>query len=183
MPPAVSTTVPPRYGAVAQALHWALAVIILTLAGLGIWLESMPRGPFKGWLLDLHSAFGVLALVLIMARIAWRLTHPAPPLPADTPAMVRLASRISHGTLYMLMAAIPVAGIATMLLRGRGINFGVFEVPPLMAADRGMAKSVEGIHTTMAWILLALVVAHVAAALWHHFVRRDAVLRRMLPAR
>ncbi len=183
MPQVVSAAVTQRYGSVAQALHWALAIMILCLAGLGIWLEPMPRGPFKVWLLDLHNAFGVLALLLIVARIAWRLAHPAPPLPSDTPAAVRFASHVSHGTLYGLMAAIPVAGIATMLLRGRGINFGFLEMPALMAADRAMAKSMEGIHTTMAWILLALVALHVVAALWHHFVRRDMVLRRMLPVR
>lgn len=173
-----------RYGAVAQSLHWIIAILIFVMFGLGWTMTDLPLGPDKIKTYNLHKSIGVLILALVAIRLAWRLYTPAPPLPAGMAGWERAAARASHGLLYLLLFAQPLIGIA----HSGAANFPVvvfdsLTLPALVGPDEGLKKLLEGAHHWVGRVILALVLLHVAAALRHHFFVKDDVLRRMLPGR
>lgn len=171
----------PRYTAVARLLHWTTAVLVLATIPVGFVLLSLPPGRVQDTLFDLHRSVGVLLFVLVVVRLAWRLGHPPPPLPDDLPAWQRVASASVHGLLYVLLLVQPVIGWWGTSAFGAPIRvFWLFELPPLVAKDERLAGQVLGWHGMVGIALAAAIAIHVAAALFHHFVRRDEVLRRML---
>jgi cytochrome b561 len=172
---------PGRYDRVARTLHWLIAVLIVAVAAGAIVAGEMPRGPARTLVLDLHRAAGVATLALVMARVAWRLAHRPPPLPSATGRAIVLASRASHATLYVLMAAVPSAGLFYWFSRGRSVKFWLFDLPSPVASQ-GWADNIQMVHKALAWLLLSCAAIHAAAALWHYAVRRDGVMERMLPS-
>ena len=121
----------------------------------------------------------------MLIRIVWRLTHPAPVPPAGTPRWERWAATLSHLALYAAMIAIPLLGIVFTLARGRPIDFGLFQIvyPLNHIIDAATMKAMRTTHEWLGQAILGLAFIHAAAALWHHYVRRDDVLTRMLPRR
>jgi cytochrome b561 len=172
------------WGAPAKLFHWTMAVLIFVQLGLGWAAASWRLSPLKLNLFVWHKSLGILILMLVALRILWRLGNPAPGLPSDTPPWERRAARLSHGLLYALMVAMPVTGwIANS---AANVPFSVFWLVPLPAIV-GPSKAVEDLatltHFTL-FVLLALVlVAHIGAALRHHYVKRNNVLARMLPGK
>ena len=182
------------YTGVAKFLHWLIALLVISLAGLGL---TMTRGGFgleaKLKLYQVHKSLGLTVLALMVVRILWRLRHAPPALPDTITPFERLAARWTHVLLYALLLVIPVSG--WLLVSGSVIAvptryFWLFAVPhfePLaslsLEARRGWAPLLKEVHFVMALILLALVGLHAAAALRHHFALKDDVLTRMLPAR
>ena len=122
-----------------------------------------------------------MLLLLIFVRIAWRTTHPAPPL--DGAAWQRAAARVAHVVLYVLLVALPITGYLAWSARGNGTAFFGWEIPAAIAKDRATARALNNVHEVLADALLVVVALHAAAALWHHVVVRDDTLRRMLPQR
>jgi cytochrome b561 len=178
-----------RYTGVAIALHWLMALGVLALVVIGLTmthggLASMEK--FK--LYQLHKSIGVTVLLLLALRLAWRLTHRPPPLPA-MPPLERFAAEGAHLALYLLLLALPLTGWA--LVSASPFNlptvlYGTIPWPhiPWFAelADKASAeKSLKFVHSRLAWAMIGLVALHAAAALRHHFVLRDKVLTRMLP--
>jgi cytochrome b561 len=134
-------------------------------------------------LINLHFSVGVLMLILVVLRLAWRLMHPTPALDG-MPAWQRWGARIVHGLLYLLLLVIPVLGWASASGRGYVVSlFGVIPMPDMiLAAKSPRAGPIGDIHNLLStYALLGLVGLHVLMALYHHFVQRDATLRRMLP--
>lgn len=173
-----------RYGAFAQALHWLVAALVLALFAIGWFMEGLPLGPEKIEVFNLHKSIGVTVLVLMLLRLAWRLISPPPPLPAAMSGLERRAAKLSHLALYLLLFAQPVIG----LLHSSAANFpvvvfGALTLPPLVGPDETLKQQLEGLHGLLAWVILALITLHVAAALRHHLLLKDSVLRRMLPGR
>jgi superoxide oxidase len=121
--------------------------------------------------------------VLVVARFGWRRRHAPPPLPADTGNLVRRLSGLVHGSLYTLLFVIPIIGIVTFIWHGRAFDFGLFRLDFGVRSNRAIFHPTEDIHGYLAYALFTLVGIHVLAALWHQFVRRDGVLRRMWPSR
>jgi len=172
-----------RYGAVAQALHWLAAVLLAGSFTLGLTMVGLDLGPRKLALYSWHKWCGVTVLALTALRLGWRLRHPPPPLPPAMPRWQRAAARLSHGGLYALLFAVPVAGWAMSSALGvPTVWLGLLPLPDLVAPDRGLGERLAALHGGLALALLALIGLHVAAALHHGLVARDGVLERMLPA-
>lgn len=169
-----------RYDGVAMALHWAIALLIIGLLALGWYMGDLPKGPARDWLFNLHTSFGTLTLLLVGVRILWRAGHRPPALAGIVPAWQHLASRVTHGLLYLMMAVMPLSGFIASNF-GKGIIFFGMPLPRLGWPDRGISHFFNEIHETSAILLVSLIGLHVLAALWHHFVQKDRVLRRMLP--
>ncbi len=170
-----------EYGGVARGLHWVVAALIIVLFGVGIWMHELPRGEFKGAVYGMHKAFGMLVVLLVAARLAWRLGNVQPRQP-DGPAWQHFAAHAAHWALYALMIAVPVMGWLMSDSGGHPTSFfGLFTFPTVIGKDEGLHEALEEVHEVLAFALIGLVVAHAAAAVWHHVVRRDDVLTRMLP--
>jgi cytochrome b561 len=171
-----------RYDDVAIALHWSIAVLILAAFVLGLTVDVFPKS-WTGALVNVHALMGLGVLVLSILRLSWRSSHPPPELPASMTPNERLGAKLVHGGLYVLMIAIPIIGIPTLLWRGRGLNFGFFEIASPFARSPEIYRPLTQVHEIAAYALIALVVGHMLAAIYHQFNRRDAILLRMLPLR
>lgn len=126
---------------------------------------------------------GTIIFALVLARIVWRLWHAVPDTPAGSSSWERRASSVSHAALYSMMIAIPLLGIVFTFARGRPIDFGLFQLayPLDRLVGRGTMKLLKRLHEALVQAVLGLAFVHARAALWHHYVRRDDVLTRMLP--
>jgi cytochrome b561 len=170
-----------RFGFVSIANHWLVALLIIGMLSLGLYLADLPKGPWKGQLFTIHKSFGILVLMLGAARIGWRLGNMLPG-PVDTSRpLLRKIARLLHVLLMAMMLALPLSGWAMSSAGEHPVSFfGLFTLPPLLAADKDLARVLGDVHEALAWTLMALLVLHVGAALQHHFIARDATLRRML---
>jgi cytochrome b561 len=167
-----------------KTLHWLTAALIIVAFAIGLTLDDIAREPGRSWWTAQHELSGVLVLALIAARLVWRVTRGSAEQPAELPAWQQHAARLAHWGLYVLMAASAGIGVCLSLARGRAVGLpGPFDLPASIAPDPALGRALEGLHSVVSTALLALAAAHIAAALYHHFVRHDAVLRRMLPRR
>jgi cytochrome b561 len=184
-PTAAAPTEAVRYTGVAQALHWIMAVLILFSAGLGLLLDDWPKTSAlsKLFMVNIHAQVGLVVLYLLLARIWWRRTRTPPELPPEVSEISRRVSHPTHMLIYVLMLAVPVVGIVALVWHARVLDFGVFSINFGIKSDKAIYERAEDIHLWLTYGLLALVSGHAIAALWHHFVSRDTVLLRMLPAR
>ena len=171
-----------RYGAVAQGAHWLVVLLVAALFGIAWYMTDLPLGPEKIETYNLHKSIGVLVLAIMLLRLLWRRISPPPPLPADMAAWERRAAQASHALLYALLLIQPVIGIVhAWSANFPVVVFGLFTLPRLTGPSEALKTILEAAHHWVGWALLALIALHVAAALRHHFVLRDDVLRRMLP--
>ncbi|KQT34643.1 cytochrome B [Sphingomonas sp. Leaf412] len=168
-----------RYSRVAIAFHWTVALLVVVNLASGIGGDAVPA---LGALFPLHKAIGITVLVLTLGRVLWRLGHRPPALP-PLPAWERVAAHATHWTLYALLIVMPLSGwaMASNPERRRPLTwFGAFDIPYLPVSKAASGVGHEA-HELLGWLMLALVLLHVAAALRHHLVLRDRVLARMLP--
>ena len=171
---------PLRYTTPAVVLHWLVALLIFAGFPLGLYMVDLPLSPDKLKLYSYHKWIGVTVLLLVAVRLAWRLTHTPPPLPAGIAAWQRHASAAVHGLLYVLMVAIPLSGWLMSSAKGfQTVWFGVLPLPDLLDKNRELGELLARVHKTLNFTLLALVVMHVGAALQHHFIERQPFLQRM----
>ena len=170
-----------RYDTGAIAFHWTLAALIVFMGGLGLLFDDIPKASRPFWI-NVHGSVGLIYLALVIARLGWRAGHRPPPMPASVGAFWRRASSGAHHVMYVLMLAIPAAGIIAYVWHGRSFDYGLFQLNPGIPADELIFHPAEEIHQLLAYSLFALVGLHVAGALWHQYVRRDGVLLRMLPS-
>lgn len=173
-----------RYGAVAQFLHWLIVALIITQFILASKADDLPLGPAKIGVLAQHKSFGMTIFMLAVLRLLWRLANPVPRLPSTTPHWQRIAAHLSHLALYGLILITPLFGWMMSSARNFPVSwFGMFTFPDLVQPDRARYEFFHDVHETLAISLLVIAALHVAAALKHHFIDRDDVLRRMLPVR
>jgi cytochrome b561 len=172
-----------RYNPTAIALHWLLALMILGSLSVGLTMTGLPFSPTRLKLYNWHKWAGVTILLLSGFRLLWRLTH-RPPADLPMPAWQARAAHATHGLLYTLFFAVPLAGWAYSSAAGFPVVlYGVLPLPDFVTPDRALAETLKLLHKTLAFSLAALVVAHVAGALKHQLLDRDGLLARMLPAR
>lgn len=168
-----------RYGFIAIALHWIIAILIIALLALGLYMVALPISLEKLKLYGWHKEYGILALMLAMLRIMWRLANITPLL--SLPLWERLAARTVHWAFYGFMFAMPITGWLITSAAGLPVSFfGLFVLPDLVSANNDQMKLFQEIHEWLGYGLIATIVLHTCAALKHHFINKDDILRRML---
>ena len=172
-----------RYTLPAITLHWLIALMIIGTFGMGLVMTEIPGiTPAKLKYYSWHKWSGVTILLLALVRLGWRLGHPAPAYPASMPAWQQRAAEALHKLLYVLIVAVPLSGYFYTLASGFPVVwFGVIDLPVLIGPDPELKPILKGLHYWLNMTLAACVAVHVGAALKHHFIDRDGVLRRMLP--
>jgi cytochrome b561 len=172
-----------RYGAVAQVFHWLIVVLVVTQFVLAKRAEGLSPVAKIG-VLGTHKSIGITILALVLLRLVWRLVNPVPPVPATTPRWQSLAAHGSHFLLYALLLVTPVLGWLMSSARAFSVSwFGLVTLPDFIQPDKATFELLHDAHEAMALTLAAIALVHIAAALKHHFIDRDDVLRRMLPPR
>jgi cytochrome b561 len=170
-----------RYGGVAKTLHWLIVVLVAVQLALGWTMPDLPRGRSPEGLVSLHLSVGATILIVMLARLAWRLVHGAPP-SIVTSAWQRQIACATHAILYALLIVVPLAGWAWASSKAWPVTlFGVIDLPALVPTNWPYRPLAATVHRNGVWVIVALVGLHALAALHHHIVRRDGVLRRMLP--
>lgn len=182
-----------RYSSVAMMLHWLIAVAVLAMCATGVWMvdaidvKETRADAFAVY--QWHKSLGLTILVLMVLRIIWRLTHRPPDLPAGMKTLERLAAHTTHLGFYLLLLVIPLLGWAMVSASVYGLPtiwFGLFEWPhlPLLSGlenKKPVEDFLRSAHGWSAYLLIGLIVVHLAAVAKHTFVDRDGILKRMLP--
>jgi len=168
-----------RFNLLARLLHWTMAVLILTMAFIGIGMVST-LSPKYHQLLSLHKSIGSLILVLAAVRLVNRLLNRPPPLPLDLPGWQKFLAIGSHVILYALMFALPLVGWSMLSAGGYPIVvWGAIHLPPILPHNAPVFALLRSTHTLLALLLFAVFLGHLGAALFHALIRRDEVLRSM----
>lgn len=171
-----------RYGVPAQTLHWGIVLLLLILFPLGWYMTGLPLGLEKFEAYQLHKSLGLVVLSVMLLRLAWRWRNPPPPAPAGLPLWMRLAATFTHFALYGTLFLQVGLGIAMSFKANAPIAFfDLFSLPNPLTPDKKVAEWLSTAHSWTGNAIVSLIALHAGAALWHHFVRRDDVLRRMLP--
>jgi len=168
------------YGVIARVLHWGMALAIFGLFALGYWMVTLTyNSPYYKIAPDLHRSIGLVVLAFLLFRLIWKLINISPDTSDLTP-LEHKGSALLHWGFYGLLLAVMIIGYLISTLDGRSISFfGLFEVPSLYS-QKGLEKLAGQLHWILAYLTIALAVLHAGAALWHHFIKKDNVLKRML---
>lgn len=181
-----------RYGLVAIALHWTIAALFMSQVALGAFMTTLPlTDPRVFPLYQTHKSIGFVIFLLVVVRLVWRITGKTPPFPASLPRWQARAAVAVHSLLYLALLLMPLLGWVVVSASPLGIPtliFGKLVIPHIpfvvKSPDRQMIGSVASwAHWALAWAASIAVGGHIAAALLHHIVEKDAILKRMLPAR
>jgi cytochrome b561 len=172
-----------RYHSVSIALHWIVALLVFAQLALGWWMIEIPKHPpgARAWWFNLHKSIGLTIGLLALARIAWRLRHPAPPLPATLPGWQVAAATANHYLLYACLVAMPLAGYLGSTFSGYPIKYFGITLPGWGWDAPALKELFSLIHYAIALLFTALVSLHVAAALKHLLIDRDRVFQRIWP--
>lgn len=167
-----------QFGIVSKILHWFMAFLIIGMLIIGFYMSSLPLGTIKLELYGWHKEFGILVLFLVLVRLLWRIKNVDPEL--NIYWLERLAARSMHWALYILMFAMPLTGWLLTSAAGLAPSFfGLFSLPLLISPDRDKMMVLWIVHEWLAYGLIAALCIHTAAALKHHFIDKDDILRRM----
>jgi cytochrome b561 len=170
-----------QYGTTAKVLHWLVVALLLVQYPIGWLMPDIHGGMKPGTAMTFHVSFGMAILILIVLRVAWRLTHPVAP-ESSLPPWQRVSSEAAHWLLYALVLATTVTGWLFASLRGWSMSFFFLTPMPMLASGNAAAiKTIDGLHQAMEWALLVVIGIHVAMAMVHIFIYRDRIMQRMLP--
>lgn len=168
-----------RYGIISILLHWLMAILLIALLGLGLYMVGLPISLEKLKLYGWHKEYGILAFFLVLLRIIWRGVNITPHL--SLPLLEKIAARTVHWAFYGFMFAMPITGWLITSAAGLPVSvFGWFVLPNLIAPNSDWLKLFEEIHKWLGYGLIATIILHASAALKHHFINKDDILRRML---
>ncbi|MBC3921088.1 cytochrome b [Undibacterium sp. CY18W] len=171
-----------KYSNVSIVLHWLIALLIIAAFALGTIMTDMKFSPTKLQYFSYHKWLGVTVLALVAIRLLTRLFNKAPPYPANMGKLQTQAANATHILLYVLMFAVPLSGYFYTLASGYPVVYlGLFQLPVLMGPNPELKETLKELHETLNYVMLALVLLHVAAALKHHFIDKDGLLNRMRP--
>lgn len=169
------------YSGFAKSLHWIVALCVLTTIPVGVAMNRI-TGDLANGLFNFHKSLGILILILMTVRIIYRLAKGVPPHEPGLPAFFVFAGNVTHWALYILLIAMPISGwVANSAYGAPTPFFGLFNLPSLAAKNEVLSTQIFGVHRWMGYAIGALIAMHIGAALFHHFIRGDNVLRRMLP--
>lgn len=172
------------YTRTAQVLHWLMALIFIVVWIIGFYsgnfLSYDIDGSFKGQVITLHKNIATVILFLVVVRIFWRYTHPAPRLPDTMSPAMKTAAHLGHLALYIMLIAMPVTGCLYSWSAGYPAPvLYLFEIPRLVQENPDLLAVVKPLHIYLSWGVGLLILGHIAAALKHHFIDRDHVLDSM----
>jgi cytochrome b561 len=169
------------YTATARVLHWVTAILVLAQIVLGILIANKWTGAWQDQLYDLHKSNGAVLIPIILIRIFYRWGHPPPPLPADIPPIQQFAAHTTHYLLYGLVVVQVFLGwIATAAYPAPVPIYGLFNVPSIWPENRALSEQLLAVHKVVGISIAIVAAMHIGAALFHHFVRKDRVLMRMI---
>ena len=174
-----------HYGVIAILFHWSMALLVIGLATLGLYMVTLPDVGFntkKIVLILYHKEIGLLVLILVVARLGWRVTQVLPQLVAHLPDWQKITARFVHLCFYALLIALPISGWIMSSAAGISVSFfGLFTLPDLVGSDEYLFHRFIDIHKWLGYVLILFIFVHVGAALRHHLIFKDDTLRRMLP--
>ena len=177
-----ATSLSQPYDAVIRGFHWLVVALVLAQVAIALVLPSLLPKPAADSLTAWHLATGSTILLVMLLRLAWRLTHPVPPAPADLSPGLRVLARGTHWAFYLVLIVLPVLGwMAANAYGSTPWLLGLIPLPRLLAPNQALAETIGSVHRTVAMLLLALIALHVSGALYHALVKRDGVVRRILP--
>lgn len=170
------------WGIPAKALHWLAALLVLVLFVHGnIWLDDWDEAGVAGrGALAWHAAAGMTLAAVMIARMLWRFVNRTPMMPAATPDWEKRAAHAAHAALYAVTFAVAMTGWLSTAAVHPAVPSSLFWLIPIPAPGLDGGKLIRELHELAADMLIALAAAHVLAALWHHYIKKDSVLRRML---
>lgn len=170
-----------QYGSVSKIFHWGIFILVTIMLLCGFFMEDMPES-IKSTTYMLHKSTGILILSLMLFRLFWRWMNITPALPETMPTALKFVATFVHALLYLVLLAMPISGWIMSTASGRLPAFyGLVTMPfPGIGLNEAFAHSAAEIHEILAYILIILIVGHVLAALKHHFVDKDDILKRMI---
>lgn len=170
------------WGSISIGLHWLTVILIIGLAVVGLIMTDLPTSPLKMQIYALHKSFGLTVLALTLIRLAWRLLSATPDEVPNTSRLQSWLARIVHGMMYVLLFAIPLSGWLYNSAAGFPLRwFGLLSLPKLFTGFNPSIKEFAlETHETLFYVLAVLILIHAIAGLWHHYVLRDTILKRML---
>jgi cytochrome b561 len=175
---------PSEYDRVAKGLHWLVVVLLVVQFGVAWTMPDVSRDTKPIGLIAWHLSIGVFILLVMLVRLGWRAISDVPPVPADLAPPLRLLSRATHFLLYGILIVQPLLGWINASARGWAVKlFGVIPLPALAPSGSSWGRAMGDVHQIVAFVLLGAVGLHVLGALYHQFILKDALLRRMLPGR
>lgn len=169
---------PPQYTPLAKALHWFVAVCVFGQLTLGVWMLQIPNGQQAKWF-NLHKSIGITLGLIILLRVAWRLTHPAPPLPATIPAWQRSTAKLVHAALYVCMVVIPLSGYLGSSFTKYPIRYFGYPLPRWAAESPALKELCSEVHLAALVVFSFLIIIHIGKVLKHLLIDRDDTFQRM----
>lgn len=161
------------YGSVTKALHAVIAVLVIAMLAGGFFLDDIANNQFKGLVVNAHKLVGLLILALMVVRVLWRRFNRMPALPDSVPRWQQLAARCAHRLLYVLLIFMPLTGWVMSTAAGHAPHLGSWQWPlPGINNSKAISHTFFNYHSTLAWIIIAIVVLHIIAAIQHKLWRR-----------
>ena len=167
------------YGNISKLLHWLIAVLIICMLVFGYFLEDVPKA-YQSFAYNSHKLIGLTILTLMLLRLLWALVNVKPASPPGTKPWERVAEHVMHWSLYLFVICMPIAGWLGSVAAGHAPSLGNMKIELPIAENKVLADAAFDVHNTFAIIIIVLVSMHFLAALFHHYIRKDNVLRRML---
>lgn len=172
------------YDPVSRTFHWLVVALVVAQVTIALVLPAALPASAEETVLAWHLAVGSTVLLVMLLRLAWRLAHPMPPAPTDLPPALRGLARGTHWAFYVVLIVLPLLGWTAANAYGATPRLlGLVPLPKIAATDKAFAETVGAAHKTVALLLVVLIALHVSGALYHALVKRDGVIRRMLPGR
>ena len=170
------------WGAVQQGLHWFIAIAVITQLTVGLIFANLPENdPRGGTLFGIHATLGLVIFLVMIGRFLWRQANPVPALPDTLKPYEKQIALANHWAFYALIIVLPIGGYLMVNAHGHAVPFFGIQLPKLLPKDEFLSDVFFYLHVGGAFVLIALMLLHVAAALRHEFVLRDNTLRRMTP--
>ncbi len=170
-----------RYSAVLKFFHWLIAFVVIAMLSGSFFLDDLPEQYQSGAYMA-HKSLGLTVLFLMIARFLWVQYSGKPELPATVSMFEKVVSRVVQYSFYLFLIAMPICGWVMSVAANRVPSyFGLFRMPLPIATNKILANIMDQAHKTIAWILIVLIILHIAGAMKHHFIDKDTVLKRMLP--
>jgi cytochrome b561 len=172
---------PTEWGSLSRALHWIVAIGIVTLLWIGLYQSGMERGLEKTELRMIHGSIAIVLGALMVLRLAWRWMNETPGQPAGNPPWQNLASKLVHWGLYIAVFVQLISGAMVVATNGNGLPFfGLFRIPVPIAENHDAHEFWEEIHEPGWWAIVILFGVHLLGVLFNHIVRKNDVLKRMV---